>query len=316
MSDFWVGWVFVLTLTNLGLLVWLLFANERIAKDDTTEPENKTTGHEYDGIQEYDNPMPRWWVQMFVATLVFGAIYLLAYPGILGDKWNGLLGWTQVQQLEKEVQAADEKYGPIFASYSEMPIEEVAKDPKALKMGLRLFANNCAVCHGSDAGGNHGFPNLRDNDWLWGGSSEKIHESITKGRGTPGVMRMPAWGEQWAAADGAKQAEEKVINVAEYVLSLSGEEHDAAKAAAGQEVYQANCVACHGADGTGNQLLGAPNLTNGIWLYNNPSWSLAENVRHSIRNGRGGVMPAQEQQLQADKIHLLAAYIYSLSQEQ
>ncbi|MFL0796768.1 MAG: cytochrome-c oxidase, cbb3-type subunit III [Cellvibrionaceae bacterium] len=315
MSAFWIGWVCVLTLTNLALVIWVLEANKRVAKDDTEAPENKTTGHVFDGLEEYDNPLPKWWYQMFWGTLIFGAIYLAAYPGLLGSSWNGLLGWTQVGQYEKEIDSATEKYGPIYAKYAAMSIEDVAQDPKALKMGTRIFANNCAVCHGSTGGGYHGFPNLTDNDWLWGGSPETIKETITHGRGQAGVMRMPAWGDQWALSEGVARADQMVTEVTEYVLSIAGEEHDAAQAAAGADVYASSCVACHGADGKGLQALGAPNLTDDIWLFNNPGWSLRDNVSHSIRKGRGAVMPAQKDMLQADKIHLLSAYVYSLSQE-
>jgi len=176
----------------------------------------------------------------------------------------------------------------------------LAKNPDALKMGVRLFSNNCAICHGADGGGNVGFPNLTDKDWLYGGTPEKILETITHGR----KAAMPAWG--------TLLGEEGVVDVTEYVLSLSGTKHDTEKAEAGAKLFSTNCVACHGADGKGNQLVGAPNLTDEIWLYGGEP----QTIRQTIRSGRNGVMPAQEELLKEDKIHLLAAYVYSLSLEE
>ncbi len=298
MSTFWSLWIIVLTVTNLALLFWVLMANRKVAVDDEADPENKTTGHVYDGIEEYDNPLPKWWFQLFVGTFIFAIGYLVAYPGL--GSWKGVLGWTQVGQLERQQEKAQANYDEVFGGYSKMAIEEVAQDPKALKMGTRLFANNCAVCHGADAGGNLGFPDLTDNDWLYGGSPAQIKQTIVQGR----AGSMPAWGPILG--------EEKVVKVSEYLLQLSGREHDAEQAEAGKDVYTANCVACHGATGEGNQIVGAPNLTDDIWLYGDSP----EAIRKSVRSGRAGVMPAQSDKLKADKIHLLAAYVYSLSQEQ
>ncbi|NIB41948.1 cytochrome-c oxidase, cbb3-type subunit III [Pseudomaricurvus alkylphenolicus] len=287
----------VLTSVNLALIFWVLMANRKVAVSDEADPENKTTGHVYDGIEEYDNPLPKWWFQMFIGTFIFGIIYLVLYPGM--GSFKGVLGWTSHNQLEREQERADEQYGQIFAQFAAMPVEEVAEDPRALKMGVRMFANNCAVCHGADAGGNYGFPNLTDGDWLYGGSAEQIKHSITHGR----AGNMPAWGPIIG--------EENVVASAEYVLSLSGQEHDAELAAKGQGVYAANCAACHGADGSGSQIVGAPDLTDDVWLYEGD----AKGIRHSIRNGRSNVMPAQGEMLREEKIHLLTAYVYSLSQD-
>lgn len=297
MSTFWSLWIAGLTLINLALVTWVLFANRKVAISDDQSPDNQTTGHVYDGIEEYDNPLPKWWFQMFVITLVFTAFYLVLYPGL--GSYKGLLGWTSHNQLEREQEKAAESYTEIFGRYAAMPVEEVAQEPAALKMGTRLFANNCAVCHGADAGGNYGFPDLSDNDWLYGGTPDKIKETITHGR----AGAMPAWGDIIK--------EEGVVNVAEYVLSLSGQEHDAAMAAQGKTVFNTNCVACHGLDGKGNQAMGAPNLTDDVWLYEGTRGG----IRHSVRNGRSNVMPAQADKLREDKIHLLAAYVYSLSQD-
>ncbi len=298
MGTFWNLWIIGLTLTNLALVLWVLLANRKVAVSDQDEEENQTTGHVYDGIEEYDNPLPRWWFIMFIVTFVYAGVYLLVYPGL--GSWPGLFGWTSVKELRGHQQQADARYADTFGIYANTPIEELAQNPEAMKMGLRLFSNNCAVCHGADGGGNYGFPNLTDHDWLYGGAPEKIEETITLGR----KGAMPAWG--------ALMGETGVVNVSEYVLQMSGQEHDAAKAELGAKLFNQNCVACHGADGKGNQALGAPNLTDDIWLYGGEP----QDIRATLRNGRNGVMPAQKELLKADRIHLLAAYVYSLSLEQ
>ncbi len=298
MSTFWSLWVIGLTIANLILVFWVLMGNRKVAISDADDPENKTTGHVYDGIEEYDNPLPKWWFQLFLGTIVFTVIYLILYPGL--GNWKGVIGWTQVNQLDREQEQAEQNYQEAFGAYTNMPIEEVALEPRAVKMGLRLFANNCAVCHGADGGGNFGFPNLTDSAWLYGGTPEKIKETITHGRNG----QMPAWG--------SVIGEENVNNVAEHVLALSDRQHDAERAAKGAKVFSQNCVVCHGADGRGNQILGAPNLTDNIWLYGDSP----EEIRQTIRAGRFGAMPAQKDKLKDEKIHLLAAYVYSLSLEQ
>lgn len=303
MSTFWSLWIIILTSTNLVLLLWILFANRRKAVVGEESTEAKTTGHEYDGIEEYDNPLPRWWFYMFVLTFIFTFGYLIIYPGFgayegLKDKDGN--AWTSVGELRGHQAEAEKVYAETYGVYSKMSIDEVAKNPDALKMGFRLFSNNCAVCHGADGGGNPGFPNLTDKDWLYGGSVEKIHETIVQGR--QGLM--PAWG--------TIIGEEGVVSVSEYVLQISGNKFDAEKAEAGAKVYTTNCVVCHGADGKGNQLLGAPNLTDKIWLYGGEPAT----IRHTVRDGRTGVMPAQQELLKEDRIHLLAAYVYSLSLEE
>lgn len=298
MGTFWNLWIIGLTLTNLALVLWVLLANRKVAVSDQDEEENKTTGHVYDGIEEYDNPLPRWWFIMFIVTFVYAGVYLLVYPGL--GSWPGLFGWTSVKELRGHQQQADARYADTFGTYANTPIEELAQNPQAMKMGLRLFSNNCAVCHGADGGGNFGFPNLTDHDWLYGGTPDKIKETITLGR----KGAMPAWG--------VLMGETGVVNVSEYVLQMSGQEHDAAKAELGAKLFNQNCVACHGADGKGNQALGAPNLTDDIWLYGGEP----QDIRATLRNGRNGVMPSQQELLKADRIHLLAAYVYSLSLEQ
>lgn len=297
MSTFWSLWIIVLTLANLVLVLWVLLANKKVAVRDDADPENKTTGHVYDGIEEYDNPLPKWWFQMFILTMVFAVFYLAAYPGL--GSWKGLLGWTSVNQLEAEQEKALESYKESYGVYNEMSIEELAQDPRANKMGARLFANNCAVCHGADAGGNFGFPNLTDHDWLYGGTPDAIKATLTNGR----RAAMPAWG--------SILGEEKIAQVTEYVLSVSGREHDAAQAEVGSKLFLQNCAICHGADAKGQHITGAPNLTDDIWLYDGSP----AGIRQTLRNGRNGVMPAQGDKLREDKIHLLTAYVYSLSQD-
>lgn len=295
MSLFWNVWIIGLTVTCLVLVTWVLFANRKIKVNKDGEPQ--TTGHVYDGIEEYDNPMPKWWFNLFVITLAFAVVYLFLYPGL--GSYKGYFGWTQVNQWEAEMAKAQEKYGPIYTKFAEMPIEEVAVDNQANKIGARLFADNCAVCHGSDARGAMGFPNLVDNDWLYGGSPEKILETLNNGR----VAAMPPWG--------AALGEDGVDAMSHYVMSLSGRDHDKSKATAAETQYMSMCAACHGADGKGNQLLGAPNLTDNIWLYGGSQRRIVE----TLNKGRSGMMPAQKNLLQPEKIHLLAAYVYSLSLE-
>jgi cytochrome c oxidase cbb3-type subunit III len=273
-------------------VTWVLFANRKREQ----QPADKTTGHEYDGIQEYDNPLPAWWFYMFVLTIVWGVGYLVIYPGM--GNFPGLLSWTQLGQHEREVAAADERFRAMRDRYLAMPIEEIAGDPAVRKMGMRMFASNCAQCHGADAKGSYGFPNLADGDWIYGGRPADIKTSITQGR----QAAMPAWG--------SIISEQGVTDVTAYLLSINGRGTDDAQAKAGAQVFQTYCVACHGAEATGNTAMGAPNLKDGIWLYGGS----AEQISHTLRAGRNGVMPAFKDVLSDDKIHILAAYVYGLNQ--
>lgn len=283
MSSFWSGWIIILTIATIIGLFWLLFGNR-------TRPNNgeETTGHVYDGIEEYDNPLPSWWLNMFVLSMVFGIGYLIAFPGL--GTFQGLLGWTQVNQWQQENEKLDAKFDVLLKQYAATPIEQLAKDEKARRSGQRLFASYCSTCHGADAGGNTGFPNLRDNDWLYGGSPDQIVETITKGR----KGAMPAW---------------KGILNDQQLNDVSAWLTSAEKPAAGEQVFASYCAACHGADAKGNQMVGAPNLTDNVWLYGG---GLGE-VKTSLLNGRNGQMPAHEHILTPEKIHLLAAYVYGLS---
>jgi cytochrome c oxidase cbb3-type subunit 3 len=292
MTSFWSMWIIVLTCITMVGIIWILFANRKREQQST----DKTTGHVYDGIEELDNPLPAWWFYMFVITIVWAIGYLILYPGM--GNFPGVLGWTQVGQYDREVAAADEKYRDMRDRYMALSVEEIAADPKVRKMGMRMFGNSCAQCHGADAKGSYGFPNLSDNDWLYGGSPDEIKASITNGR----LGTMPAWGDIIG--------DQGVTDVTAYVLSVNGREADPAQTAAGEKVFQTYCVACHGADATGNPAMGAPNLANGIWLYGGN----AEQISHSVRAGRNGVMPTHKNTLSEDKIHILAAYVYGLSQ--
>ena len=302
MSEFWSIYVSVLTIGTLIGLTWLLFGTRKGEKKSETV---ETMGHSFDGIEEYDNPLPRWWFMLFIGTLVFGVGYLILYPGL--GNWKGLLpgyeeGWTGTHEWEKEMDKADARFGPIFAKYAAMPVEQVAQDPAALKMGGRLFASNCSVCHGSDAKGAYGFPNLTDADWRWGGTPADIKTSIMAGRHAV----MPGWAQVIG--------EQGVSDVAAYVLTrLDGRKlPEGAKAdpLKGQEIYATNCAMCHGPEGKGNPLMGAPNLTHpGAFIYGS---SFAQ-LQQTIRYGRQGQMPAQADLQGNDKVHLLAAYVYSLS---
>jgi cytochrome c oxidase cbb3-type subunit 3 len=296
MSAFWSAWITVITLAVIIGCTWLLLATRKSeTHKETTEA---TTGHEFDGIQELDNPLPRWWFQLFIGTVIFSLGYLALYPGL--GNFKGLLGWTSTNQWEEEVAHAEEVYKPVFAQYAALSIEELNQpgNEAGLKMGQRMFANNCSVCHGTGGQGAYGFPNLTDNDWLYGGSPDTIMHTLINGR----RGAMPAWG--------AVLGEDGVLDVAHYVRSLSGLEGvDAAAAERGQTQYNTLCAACHMPNGMGMQALGAPNLTDNVWLYGGD----LESVAHTIRAGRAGVMPAQKDLLSEDKIKLIAAYVYSLS---
>jgi cytochrome c oxidase cbb3-type subunit 3 len=296
MSDFvHDGWgIFVAAGVVLGLVfcvVILLIASRRkvMANDNTT-------GHTWDvDLREMNNPLPRWWVGLFVITVVFAAIYLVLYPG-LGSK-SGVLNWTSSSQHAADLERWRAQMATTYAKYTALPAAELVKDDAAMAVGERLFANYCAQCHGSDGRGSKGFPNLTDGDWLYGGSHEKIIETITKGR----VGNMPALG----AAVGSV---EDVRNLANYVLSLSGSPHDTVAAQLGKPKF-AVCAACHGAEGKGMEAVGAPNLTDKIWLH---GWG-EQAIVNIITQGKVNVMPAQAAWLTPEQIYVLAAYVQNMS---
>lgn len=284
------SWIVIVgTIGSLIFFALILYMNRKSGRP------GQTTGHNYDGIEEYDNPLPAWWYWGFMLSIIFAAIYLTYYPGL--GNFSGVGNWTQINELEEDQVANEVKYGPLFAAYGEVPLEELSKDEAALKMGQRLFSNNCIMCHGSGATGGTGFPNLLDDEWMWGGSAEQIKASITNGRN--GVMA--PWGEVLK--------EEGVKSVTSYVLSLAGREVDEVSAAQGKTHFMAYCTVCHGPEGKGNSMFGAPDLTNEIWLHGN-SRSRIEQV---IAQGKSGVMPAFKNKLGKERVHILAAYVSSLS---
>jgi cytochrome c oxidase cbb3-type subunit 3 len=307
MSGFWNIWIIVLTVANILGCWWLIRWTMRSRAGESKQGD--VTGHTWDGdLQEYNNPLPRWWLWLFYITLIFAAGYLALYPGL--GKFQGFLGWSsgntlgsiEGSQYGGEMAAAAQKYDPIFKQFAAVAVADLAAKPEyqeAREMGKRLFLTYCMQCHGSDAGGARGFPSLNDNDWLWGGAPEQIKTSIAAGR--MGVMPPHAH-----IGDG------KIDQVATYVMSLSGRDVDAAKAEAGKEVFMTTgCIGCHGMDGTGNPMLGAPNLTDNTWLYGGSAGA----IKQTLSKGRNGVMPAHQDLLGEEKVHLLTAYVYSLSKQ-
>ena len=293
MSTFWSWYVAVITVANILACYWLIrWASKRRSGEAA---EGDVTGHTWDGnLQEYNNPLPNWWLWLFYITIVFGFVYLALYPGL--GNYKGVLNWTSTGQYQKEMARAEETYGPIFAGYAKQEIPALASNARAMEAGQRLFLTYCATCHGSDAGGARGFPSLKDNDWLWGGSPQAIKTSILNGR--TGIM-----------PSHTHLGDEAIDNVTAYVMSLSGREVDTAKASAGKQVFAQNCAVCHGQDARGQTVMGAPDLTDNTWLYGGSPGV----IRQSITQGRSGKMPAHQEFLGEDKVHLLAAYVYSLS---
>ena len=292
-SPFWHYYIVAIVVASFIYVTWLLLSQDKVKVKKGEEV--KTTGHSWDGIEEYNNPMPRWWFWMFVCMILFSAGYLVVYPG-LGD-YKGVFNWTSHNQYEREVAAADKTVNALYGKYSKMKVEDVAKDQAAMTIGKNLFATYCIQCHGSDAQGARGFPNLTDSDWIYGGTPEKIHETIANGR----IGAMPKWGTN-LGTDGVK-------DVAHYVMSLSkGRAHDEDRASRGKEIFQANCVACHGANGQGTMGI-APTLNDDTWLWGGSEKAIIE----TITNGRHSQMPAWKDFLTEDKIHLLTAYVWGKS---
>jgi cytochrome c oxidase cbb3-type subunit III len=292
-SNFWHLYVAGITLVSIiACLLLLWFSGKAKAMTD----HDNTTGHVWDGdLREMNNPLPRWWVGLFVITIIFALVYLVMYPGL--GSYAGKFGWSSSGQYDTEVAKGNAEVAPLYAKFLAMPPEEVAQDPQALAIGDRLFMNNCAQCHGSDARGSKGFPNLADADWLYGGSHEAIKVSLVQGR----VGNMPPL----AAAVGTS---DDVRNVSHYVLSMSGSPHDSLRAQLGKSKYGV-CAGCHGMDGKGNHAMGAPDLTDDIWLH---GWGEAAIV-DIINNGKVNEMPAQADKLTEGQIHVLAAYVWGLS---
>lgn len=292
MTSAWSWFIIAFVAINILGSVWLLIINAK------TSP-GETTGHTWDeDLTEYNKPLPMWWVGLFVITIVFGAGYLVFYPG-LGNT-AGIGGWTSAKEHDADVAALNAKLDAMFAQYRGKSVDELAKDPNALAIGHGVFANNCAACHGSAARGAPGYPNLTDDDWLFGGDPETVIKTITDGR----TAAMPPWG--------AVLGDDGVENVANYVLELSHQKFDATKAEAGKAKYMTLCIACHGPEGKGNQAIGAPNLTDDIWLYGGDIAS----IESSVRNGRGGQMPAWGQLLGPDRIRFVTAWVLAQAPRQ
>jgi len=292
-GNFWSVYVAVLTLVSIFACLLLLWITAR--KKITASVDN-TTGHVWDeDLREMNNPMPRWWMWLFVLTIIFALGYLVAYPGL--GSYKGELGWTTHGEYTDEVEKANKELAPLYAQFTAKPAEALAGDPAAMAVGERLFMNNCAQCHGSDARGSKSFPNLTDGDWLHGGAPAKLVETITLGR----QGNMPPM----AAAVGTP---DDVKNVAHYVLSLSGSPHDSLRSQLGKAKFTA-CAACHGMDGKGNQALGAPNLTDDIWLH---GWG-EQAIVSMVNNGKVNAMPGQAGKLTEAQIHVLSAYVWGMS---
>jgi len=294
-GGFWSVYIAVITIASIlacAVLLWKL-SMRRLAPGQKAG----VMGHVWDeNLEEYNNPLPRWWMWLFWITLVFGLAYLVLYPGL--GSFAGVFKWSSTGQYDREIAKAKERYEPVFAKYAAMEIPAVAADSQAMETGQRLFLNYCAQCHASDARGGRGFPDLTDGDWLYGGSPEALTATITNGR----TGMMPPW---------QQLGEDAIKNVTHYVLSLAGRTHDSVRASQGQGIYAANCAACHGPDGKGNPALGAPNLTDEVWLYGGGETSIIE----TVTKGRTGVMPAWGQFLGPDKVHVLAAYVYGISEQ-
>ena len=295
-SPFWPWFIFIVTIGGIFWCFYLLMSQKNAG--DVAEGEDAVpTGHKWDDdLEELNNPLPRWWLQMFIATNIFGLVYLVLYPGIA--VFDGVLGWSQVGQYNTEMEVAEEKYGAQYTNYLKQDVATLATNKDAIITGSRLFSTYCTQCHGSDAGGGPGFPNLRDSHWLWGGETSQIKQTIASGR----VGAMPAWGTV-LGDEGAK-------NVTAYVMSLSGRK-TSGDVDAGKEKFQQLCVACHGAEAKGNIALGAPDLTDDSWVYG----SSRRTIEKTIKEGRTGRMPAFGEFLGEGKVHLLSAYVYSLSLE-
>jgi cytochrome c oxidase cbb3-type subunit 3 len=293
-SSFWSYYIAVIALGGIVWCVYLLFSQRAWLKRDVQAVES--TGHVWDGdLTELNNPVPRWWTVMYLLLCVAALGYLVLYPGL--GSYKGLLGFTAGQEVLRDQRALNAQIQPVYERFREMPVPEIANDDQARAIGQRLFLNNCAQCHGSDAKGGRGFPNLTDADWLWGGQPEQILQTITKGR--HGVM--PAWAAMIKPEDASA--------IAQYVRALSGLAHDPLRLNAGKRGFETYCAACHGAEGKGNPLMGAPNLTDDIWLYGSSEATITE----TILNGRDNQMPAQETYLTPEQIRLLTAWVWGQS---
>lgn len=294
-SDFWSYYIAAIALVGIVWCVWLLFSQRKVTKAPGAASATDT-GHVWDGdLRELNNPLPRWWMWMFLLACIFAVAYLILYPGL--GSYPGILNTSTQSELAASRQAAERAQREIYGRYMTADVRTVAADPQAREIGQRLFLNYCAQCHGSDARGSRGFPNLTDSDWLYGGNPETIEQTIAKGR--HGIM--PALG---AVIDGKLAGD-----VAQYVRTLSGLAADPIRAARGESTFKTTCVACHGSGGKGNQALGAPNLADKVWLYGSAEASIVK----AIVKGHDNQMPAHEEILTPERIRMLTAYVWGLS---
>jgi cytochrome c oxidase cbb3-type subunit III len=297
MTSGWSLFVISLVVINIAGCFWLLRWTARPKSASEKIGGGADTGHVWDkDLREYNNPLPRWWLWLFYITIVFSVIYLALYPGF--GSFKGIKGWTQAGQYVQQRNEADARAAAYLAPFASMTVPQLATDGKAMATARNLFQVNCAPCHGSDGGGAKGFPNLADKQWQWGGDPDTVVQTIMAGR----VAAMPPWG-QVLGAQGVDQ-------VVAYVQQMSGQQADAALAAAGKTQFETVCAACHGVDGKGNPLLGSPNLTDDIWLYGGD----AATLKLTLENGRNGQMPAFGDRLGAERVRLLAAYATRLSE--
>jgi cytochrome c oxidase cbb3-type subunit 3 len=295
MSNFWNWTVSIIVILHMLAYLWLLYATSK-KKVETKNDEDNTTGHVWDeDLTEYNNPLPRWWLWLFVITIIFSGAYLYLYPGL--GNYQGSLDWSQTGQYQANQEKLMASRNKIYSSFIDKPNDELVKDSAALKVGRKLFAMNCSQCHGSDAEGAVGFPNLADNDWNYGGEFEQIKTSIAEGR--KGVMPPFA---SILQEDGVKQ-------VAAYVRSLSENNQRADLVKEGHEKYKMICSSCHGDDAKGKDVFGAPNLADNIWLHGS-----SDIIEMVLTEGLNANMPAHKHLLDDNSIKLVTAYVYSLSQ--
>jgi cytochrome c oxidase cbb3-type subunit 3 len=298
MTTGWTLFIVIITAINVVGATWLMWASSRRGPGEPA-PGTETTGHTWDGdLREFNNPLPRWWLWLFYGTVAFSIAYMVLFPGL--GSFKGTLGWTQEGQWKEQVEAAERAAAPMFERFAAMSIGELGADTDAMRVARNLYANNCATCHGSDARGAAGFPNLTNADWQWGGSEDAVYATIAHGR----LGAMPPWGEMLG-----QQGVEEVVA---YVLTLSGQSAPADLAAAGKTRFEAVCAACHGPDGKGMQAVGAPNLTDDVWVYG-PG---ADMIRYAVVNGRQNQMPAHLDLLGEQRVRLLTAYVLTLAPPQ
>jgi cytochrome c oxidase cbb3-type subunit 3 len=295
MPAFWHWFVAAGTIVFTIWCIWLISWSAKQGPQNVADDD--LVGHKWDGdIEEWNNPAPKWWLYLYFITIAWAVGYMIAFPSL--GNYQGMLGWSQEGQYEAEMQAAAENYEPIYEKFAAMEFTELSQNAEAQALGKSLFASYCTTCHGSDARGAPGYPNLTDNDWLWGNAEAELIATIGNGRQAAMPVLAPALG-----------GDAGIDNMVKYVKSLSGGEADAGAMSA-QPMFMALCSVCHGVDGTGNKIFGAPNLTDETWLYG----SSAETVRETIVKGRNGQMPPHGDLFGENRTKILAAYIYSLSQ--